>query len=408
LVAHAVLICIRKMSVDFVTIGPLGESLISQPDTQLARLGERMRPDILFLDQFEERAGAQQCLLDLLPAVVAHGWKATVMAPGYGALAEGAVALGANFRTVRCGPFTAGRKSLPDALRFARQMPDLAKEIAGCPAALIYVNGPRLLPAVPGNRTVIFHCHSFLRQRYTRWMIRRAIRRTGATVIGASRFVLAPLQHVAARAYVVYSGVREPDSARQRQQSQGAFGIGIIGRVAPQKGQAEFLRAMPLLEGCRLIIGGAPLFGDSTYLDEIRKLAANLPVEFVAWQQDVGSLLSSLDLLVVPSTVPEAAPRIIPEAFAAGVPVLAADCGGIPELIEHNRSGFLIESLAPERLAAQIRRLMERPALLAAVAKHARSEWNARFTRAEYQRRILRIIETCGGSARTSNRFSSY
>lgn len=366
-----------------------------------------MRQEILFLDQFEEPAGAQECLLDLLPAVIANGCRATVMAPGYGAFAERAVALGATFCTVRCGPFTAGRKSLPDALRFARQMPEIAKAIAGTSAALIYVNGPRLLPAVPSGRTVIFHCHSFLQQHYARWMIRQAIRRTRATVIAASRFVLAPLQDAAARAHVVYAGVREPHGAYQREHGEGGFRIGIIGRIAPQKGHVEFLRAARLLKGCRFVICGAPLFGDSRYPDAIRKLAASLPVEFIGWQRDVCPLLSSLDLLVVPSTVPEAAPRIILEAFAAGVPVLAADCGGIPELIEHNRSGFLIESLAPERLSAQIRHLMERPELLAAVAEHARCEWSDRYTLVEYQREIQRIIETCVTGECTSDGLSS-
>ena len=98
--------------------------------------------------------------------------------------------------------------------------------------------------------------------------------------------------------------------------------------------------------------------------------------------------------------MPEATPRVIVEAFSAGVPVLASPCGGIPELIEHKRTGFLLESLQPESMARHIRELMGQPELLATVAENAREEWRLKYTLAEYQRRILSIVETAGSSAR--------
>jgi glycosyltransferase involved in cell wall biosynthesis len=324
--------------------------------------------NILFLDQFREPGGAQQCLRDLLPAVEARGWQATVATPGEGG--------------IRLGPFQAGRKSIQDAILFARQMPALRAEIEKMPGDVVYINGPRLLPAVPAGRPVIFHCHSFLDKRYAVWLAQRAIRRTRATVIGTCRFVLVPLG--AADAQVVYNGVRESPPRVPGD----TFRIGMIGRIAPQKGQAEFLRAARGLRNCRITICGAPLFGDASYLDEVRALAEGLPVEFLGWQDDAGAVLSRLDLLVAPSTVPEATPRVIVEAFSARVPVLASATGGIPELIEHDRTGFLIESLAE-----QMRELAAQPQRRAAVAANAREEWLARFTLQEYQRRILHIVE---------------
>jgi glycosyltransferase involved in cell wall biosynthesis len=323
--------------------------------------------NILFLDQFREPGGAQQCLRDLLPAVEARGWTAAVATPGEGGL--------------QLGPFHTGRKSIGDAILFARQMPALRQQIEKTPADVIYVNGPRLLPAIPEGRPVIFHCHSFLDKRYAVWLARRALRRTRATVIGTCRFVLKPLR--APGAEVVYNGAREAPA----RVPANAFRIGMIGRIAPQKGQAEFVKAARLVPGCHFTICGAPLFGERRYLEEVRALARGLPVEFIGWQDDAGTVLSRLDLLVVPSTVPEATPRVILEAFSAGVPVLASACGGIPELIEHNRTGFLIESLED-----QIRKLAAQPDLLATVAANAREEWRARFTLVGYQRRILDIV----------------
>jgi glycosyltransferase involved in cell wall biosynthesis len=320
---------------------------------------------ILFLDQFSQPGGAQQCLRDLFPALTARGWSWTLV------------------DNLEIGPFHHGRKSFHDALRFARQIPAARRAIGKLPGDLVYVNGPRLLPALPGGRPVVFHCHNYLGRRYAAWLARTAIRRTQATVIGACRFVLEPLRIPGAQ--VVYNGVREsaPRVAGD------TFRIGMIGRIAPQKGQAEFLRAARHLSGCRFVICGAPLFGEARYEAEIRRLSEGLPVEFLGWQDNPGEVLARLDLLVVPSTVPEATPRIILEAFSGGVPVLASASGGIPELIEHNRTGFLIESLA-----AQMRALAADPELLSRVAANARAEWRARFTLEKYQGSILRILES--------------
>jgi glycosyltransferase involved in cell wall biosynthesis len=351
---------------------------------------------ILFVDQFSELGGAQQCLLDLLPALFERGWKATLAAPGDGPLARRVVDVGAKFQPIRCGPFGIGRKTLADVLRFAGQLPGLQRQIQHLPGDLIYINGPRLLPAAPSDRPVIFHCHNYLGQSYAAWMARRALARTRATVIGACRFVLDPLRLPPQCAHVVYNGSREFAPAAPGN----VFRIGVIGRLAPQKGQAELLRAARHLPPCRIVICGAPLFGDASYPGELRALAAGLPVDWMDWQQDIGPILSRLDLLVVPSTVPEATPRVILEAFAAGVPVLASNTGGIPELIEHGRTGFLLDSLAENSMAEQIRHLMDQPALRAAVAQNGREAWRTRYTIAEYQRRILSIVQSAGASAR--------
>ena len=115
---------------------------------------------------------------------------------------------------------------------------------------MIYVNGPRLLPAVPAGRPVIFHCHSLLDKRYAVRLVLGSIRSTRATVIGACRFVLAPLR--LAGAHVVYNGVRE----FAPRVPGDTFRIGMIGRIAPQKGQAEFVRAARGLRDCRFTICG--------------------------------------------------------------------------------------------------------------------------------------------------------
>jgi len=152
---------------------------------------------LLILDQFSDPGGAQQALMELLPAMRERGWEAVVGMPGDGPLFKQIGALGFETATVDCGPYRSGRKSLMDTLRFlsgaprlTRQVRLLAKQIQ---ADLVYVNGPRLLPAVVGLRLpVVFHSHSYIGAGLSRWMAGEALLHPDASVIAACRFVAEP------------------------------------------------------------------------------------------------------------------------------------------------------------------------------------------------------------------------
>ena len=131
----------------------------------------------------------------------------------------------------------------------------------------------------------------------------------------------------------------------------------------------------------------------------MREAAAGLPIEFLGWREDVNSVLSELDLLVVPSAPVEGTTRVILEAYAAGVPVVASASGGIPEIVRDGETGFLAAPGDPAKLAARIRAALANPAALHAIAQNGRRAWRERFTLAEYQRRVLNILERVGSSA---------
>jgi len=140
----------------------------------------------------------------------------------------------------------------------------------------------------------------------------------------------------------------------------------------------------------QFVICGAPLFSDAAYADRVRQAAEGLDIEFVGWRDDIDSVLSTLDLLVVPSTQYEATTRVILEAFAAGVPVIAPNCGGIPEIVSDGETGFLTPV---SKFGAKVSEVMNQPALLKRVADSAYEAWKERFTLARYQARILSILE---------------
>jgi len=121
--------------------------------------------------------------------------------------------------------YRSGRKSPIDALRFLsgtprlmRQVRLLAKQIQ---ADLVYVNGPRLLPAVVDCACRGFSFHSYIGAGLSRWMAGEALRRADASVIAACRFVAEPWTKFVPpeRVKVIYTawrGLREPPSGRAR------------------------------------------------------------------------------------------------------------------------------------------------------------------------------------------------
>ena len=362
---------------------------------------------ILCLDQFGDLGGAQRCLLELLPAMFNRGWSVRVAAP-QGPFTQRAAALGAAAEPTVCGPYSCGRKTLADVARMLAEAKPLAGEIrelaAGYGADLIYVNGPRLLPAVAlaarNGARVLFHSHNRL-GGLSRLAAGRALAMTRAATVASCRYVARPLAAYSGRRgiRVVYNGVREIALAR-RSPGGPEFRIGMIGRISPEKGQAVLLRAARILHRtspeCRFLICGAPLFSDRAafrYRAEVEALAEGLPVEFAGWREDVESVMADLDLLVVPSVSNDATPRVIMEAFSAGVPVLAFASGGIPEIIERGVTGFLVEDRSAEALAAGIRDLLREPHRLREAAENARAKARTDFSLDRYRAQMIESIE---------------
>lgn len=368
--------------------------------------------NILLLDQFNEFGGAQRCLLELVPAMRERGWNLHAGLPGprKSPMVRAFEAQGIPVDLLRLGRYTSGRKTPADILRFTGELPRLAGQIRGlartCRANLIYVNGPRLLPAAAlaaDGRPMLFHCHSHLTQRSASWVAGCALHTSAATVVACCRYAAGPLADYIEpqRLHVIYNGVPGPQDP-PRPSADGLRRIGVIGRIAPEKGQAEFLRAVrllaPALPGYEFILCGEALFGDpeaERYRQSLGDLAAGLPVEFLGWRDDVYSVLAQLDLLVVPSIREPATTRVILEAYASGVPVVAFATGGIPEVVIDEQTGFLVTPPTPDALAQKVRELLESPARLRDAAEAGRALWRERFTLERYRREVIEQIESC-------------
>jgi glycosyltransferase involved in cell wall biosynthesis len=365
-----------------------------------------MTASLLILDQFNQLGGAQRCLLDLLPAFLEAGYKTHLAVPGDGPLADGARSLGAVVHRIPCGAYTSGDKSWSDAARFGVDLPRQAWLVASLASKheidLIYVNGPRLLPAAAigaRGRPVLFHAHSVVTQEAAARLTRMTLRSANATVIAACRFVLGALKGAVEpeRSRVVYNGVAPIGCVRRRRGDNDPWRIGVIGRIAPEKGQLEFVQAARLMLRQRrwrfeFVVCGDALFSNPLYGRSVRAEAEGLPIEFTGWRDDIGGVLSALDLLVVPSAAVEATTRVILEAFSAGVPVVAFRSGGIPEIIEDGVTGVLSAPTAKDLASRLLELFSNGGAFLDCISARARAAFAARFTLDRYRSEVLDAV----------------
>ena len=109
-------------------------------------------------------------------------------------------------------------------------------------------------------------------------------------------------------------------------------------------------------------------------------------------RDDVPALLQALDLLVVNSTV-EPFGLVVIEAMASGTPVVAAVSGGIPELIEHGRTGWLFPQGNKQALTESISRLIESPSLRLRLAVNATGQLN-RYKAPDYLARLYSFYQS--------------
>ena len=183
----------------------------------------------------------------------------------------------------------------------------------------------------------------------------------------------------------------------------GPLRVGMVGRIAPWKGQDVFLRAFAsAFDGGdeRAGVIGAPLFGETAYDESLRTLVRQLGVdgrvEFRGFQEDVAAQLAQLDVLVHASRVPEPLGQVVQEGMRAGLPVVAADAGGPAEVIANGETGFLYPPGDVGALAGTLTTLAADPSLRGRVGAAAVASSQA-FDPEQVAPQVLELYRTVLG-----------
>ena len=142
--------------------------------------------------------------------------------------------------------------------------------------------------------------------------------------------------------------------------------VGLVGRITQWKGQHIFIEAAAIVRKefpqARFQIIGAPLFSETDYESEIRRLATlrglDDVLEFTGHRDDVPALIAKMDLLVHASITGEPFGQVIIEGMAAGKPVVATSGGGVPEIVVDGVTGLLVPMGDAAAMAQAIARFL--------------------------------------------------
>ena len=166
--------------------------------------------------------------------------------------------------------------------------------------------------------------------------------------------------------------------------------VGYFGRLEHGKGVDVLLEAAARLHGR---LPATFLFAGEGPLREAlaaRAASVGLSVRFAGQRGDVPALLRLCAVVVLPSRQ-EAFGRVLIEAMASGVPVIATSVGGIPEVCVDGVTALLVPPEQPEALAAAIALTLTDRAATAARVEAARADVRARFDLAAHATRVLGV-----------------
>jgi len=255
----------------------------------------------------------------------------------------------------------------------------LARRCAGTRAPLVFTrHNTKRVATHPANRWLyrqvdhLILASGSVRERYAPFLDRGVLRRDQVSVV-----------HSAYRPDRFHPGV---DGSRVRAELRAGPGtplVGVLGRLVPDKGQDDFLRAAATVRRCHpqalFLLVGAGTAGPA-----LRDLAARLglgdAVRFLGFREDIPEITAALDVSVLPSVDCDASSAVLKEALACGVPAVTTDIGGAAEIVRHGDTGLIVPARDPDRLAAAILSLLADPAAARGMGGRGCREMAARFT----------------------------
>ena len=200
-------------------------------------------------------------------------------------------------------------------------------------------------------------------------------------VICITRYTQAAVQSLARQTWVVPNAV-DASFFRIKPRPVNPPLILCVGQISYRKNQNAFIRALDLLAArgsFQVLFLSGPATDD--YGREFSELVkARSWCRFGGWagREELKHHLATASMLVLPS-LEDNCPMVVLEAMAAGVPVVAPNVGGVPDLVEHDRTGLLCDPTNAESMRTAVERLLRDRAVSERLAQDARREAHVRF-----------------------------
>ncbi len=189
---------------------------------------------------------------------------------------------------------------------------------------------------------------------------------------------------------VIHDAYEPPHSIEPSPTMGSPLRLGYLGRLDPVKGIDLLLQTLTAELGERdwtLVLGGR---GDPGYESTLKTHYVDPRIRFMGFVTP-SDLLSQIDVLVVPSLWEEPLGRVWLEAYANAVPVIGSRRGGIPEGMDHGRTGLLFDPDKAGSLASALGTLMDDLPLVDRMKREARNKWAREFTPAVIARQYREV-----------------
>lgn len=362
--------------------------------------------------------GAERIALDSARAVRAAGGEAIVASPAGGQMEAAARRAGLRHHPLLT---LGGRQGLVADLTRAVRATAANSRALGALAAqervdLFHAHHPigafqALQAAGRGRGLLVLHVHETLPapRQYVAlggWLRRRCD--AFICVSEAGRALIRRLGVAEDRIHLVYNAAAPAffDDPTPAPLGEGPH-IGVFGVLEPRKGHADLIRALAGLSGALSaaqlwIVGELSYAQNAAYAAELRALAADLDVDervhFLGRREDIPELMAAMDVVALPSRGLESLPTVLLEATALGRVCVAAAVGGVREILEDARTGFVVPPQDPAALGRALEAALSPAAL--GVGRAARRMAQARFSPARFEQDLSGVFSHLLGTER--------
>lgn len=378
---------------------------------------------VLFVNHTSIVSGAEHSLLTLIDGLPRQMVAGLACPPG--PLASMARELGVDVYLVRG---TAGSmrvhpwRTAVAATELARTGVALARVVDRANVSILHANSMRACVAAViscrlRRRGLVAHVRDCLPDSRIARSIHRFVAREADEVVAISEYVAERFRTGLSGPGPVIHVIDDPIDLRRFRPGvpgsaaislRGAPLLAIVGQISPWKGQDTAILALSEIhheypDAHLLIVGevkfdtSATRFDNRGYAAGLHRLVKDLglvdAVEFVGERDDVPEIMSSADVVLVPS-VEEPFGRTVAEAMAVGTPVVATDVGGPAEVVEDGTTGLLAPPGDPVVWSEAIRRILKHPDVASEMSRRATDVARRRFATERHVAAMMSVYES--------------
>ena len=253
---------------------------------------------------------------------------------------------------------------------------------------------PFILPALLFNRTKIIYrmgdapvLSSKIHNPSWKWLIRRA-----ETIVAISDFMRthilshAPASFDPSKVCVIRNIAPDrntplnPTTISQLQKNKRPLQLVYVGQLTENKGVGELIDALILLDdpnvGCWMVGDwlNNPSFNNPLQ-EKLRTSESATQIQFMGYCNDPRPYFNAADWHIAPSVYEEPLGNVVQEAQREGTPSIISNRGGLPELVQHEVSGLILNDTQSETIAGTIRRILTSPQLQAQLGEQAKQQF---------------------------------